>query len=160
MMNLMPWKNKSESNRGDISPVFALRSEMDRLFDSFFREPFGELGFPFGSSGNWAPPLDIAENDKELTIQAELPGIDPKDLEINVNGNQLVLSGEKKESTEHKGKDYQHSETRYGSFRRTVALPEGVDTENVDAQYANGVLTLNLKKTAPAASKRIEVKVK
>ena len=89
-----------------------------------------------------------------------LPGIDPKELDVTVTGNQLVLSGEKKESSEHDEKDFYRSETRYGSFRRTVPLPEGVDTENVDAQYANGVLTLRLKKIAPAAAKRIEVKTK
>ncbi len=93
-----------------------------------------------------------------MTVRAELPGIDPKDLDVTVTGNQLVLSGEKKESSEHDGKDFYHSETRYGSFRRMIPLPDGVDTENVDAQYANGVLTLHLKKTAPAAQKRIEVK--
>jgi len=91
---------------------------------------------------------------------AELPGIDPKDLDVTVVGNQLVLSGEKRESSETKEKGVYHSETRYGSFRRTVPLPDGIDTENVDAQYANGVLTLHLKKTAVPAAKRIEVKVK
>ena len=95
-----------------------------------------------------------------IDSSAELPGIDPKDLDVTVTGNQLVLSGEKKESTEHDGKDFHQSETRYGSFRRTIPLPEGIDTEHVDAQYANGVLTLHMQKTAQAATKRIEVKTK
>jgi HSP20 family protein len=160
-MNLLPWRNRQQDVvRNELSPILALRGEMDRLFDSFFREPMGALDLPMWGSGAWSPALDVAENDKEVTVRAELPGIDPKDLEVNVTGNQLVLSGEKKETTEQEGKDFHHSETRYGSFRRTVALPEGIDTENVDAQYANGVLTLHLKKTAPAAGKRIEVKVK
>jgi HSP20 family protein len=160
-MNLMPWKNKQpEGERTELSPVLALRNEMDRLFDTFFREPFGAMDWPFGSSGKWSPPLDMAESDTEYTVRAELPGIEPKELEVSVVGNELVLSGEKKETTEHNGKNYHHTETRYGSFRRTVPLPEGVDTENVDAQYANGVLTLHLKKTAPVTQKRIEVKVK
>ena len=79
---------------------------------------------------------------------------------MTVVGNQLALSGEKRESSETKEKGVYHSETRYGSFRRTLPLPEGVDTEHVDAQYAHGVLTLRLPKTAPAATKRIEIKVK
>ena len=103
--------------------------------------------------------VDVAESDKEVTVRAELPGIDPKDLEVTVAGNQLVLSGEKKESSETKEKGFYHSETRYGAFHRTVPLPEGVDTEHVDAQYAHGVLTLRLAKTPQAATKRIEVKV-
>ncbi len=160
-MNLIPWRNRAqESGQGELSPMVALRSEMDRLLESFFREPFAALDWPLWGSEKWSPAVDVAENDKELTVRAELPGIDPKDLEVTVTGNQLVLSGEKKESSEREAKDFYHSETRYGSFRRTVTLPEGVDTEHVDAQYANGVLTLRLQKTAPAAQKRIEVKVK
>jgi HSP20 family protein len=160
-MNLIPWRNKQpEGERGELSPILALRGEMERLFDSFFREPFGGMDWALRGADKWAPAVDVAENEKELTVRAELPGIDPKDLEVTVTGNQLVLSGEKRESSEHEGKNFFHSETRYGSFRRAVPLPEGIDTENVDAQYANGVLTLKLQKTAPAATKRIEVKTK
>jgi HSP20 family protein len=160
-MSLIPWRNKQQDGaRGELSPMLALRNEMDRLIDSFVREPFGALDWPLWGSDKWSPAVDVAENDKELTVRAELPGIDPKELEVTVSGNQLVLSGEKKESSERQEKDFYRSETRYGSFRRVIPLPEGVDTENVDAQYANGVLTLTLKKIAPAAQKRIEVKTK
>jgi HSP20 family protein len=162
-MNLVPWRNKQrEDDAGHMMPLVALRGEMDRLFDSFFREPFGGLDWsPWGAGADkWSPAIDIAENEKELTVRAELPGIDPKDMEINVTGNQLVISGEKRESSETQQKDFCHSETRYGSFRRSIPLPDGVDTEHVDAQFANGVLTLHLQKTAPAATKRIEVKTK
>jgi HSP20 family protein len=160
-MNLISWRNKLQEVRaGETSPLAALRGEMDRLLDSFFREPFGMPDWPQWATGRWSPAIDVAENEKELTVRAELPGIDPKDLDVTVTGNQLVLSGEKRESSEHEGKDFHHSETRYGSFRRTIPLPEGIDAENVDAQYANGVLTLHLTKIAPAAQKRIEVKVK
>lgn len=160
-MNLIPRKDKpEESGRGELSPMVALRHEMDRLFDSFFREPIGALDWPRWVSDKWLPAVDVAENDKELTIRAELPGIDPKDLDVTVTGSQLVLSGEKRESSEHDEKDFHQCETRYGSFRRVIPLPEGVDTEHVDAQCANGVLTLRLQKTAPTATKRIEVKTK
>jgi HSP20 family protein len=77
---------------------------------------------------------------------------------VSVLGNQLVISGEKKESEEKKGRDSYRSEIRFGSFRRTLPLPEGVDTQNVEAQYANGVLTLRLKKTPAAAPRRVEIK--
>lgn len=160
-MNLIPWKNKQpESVRSELSPVLALRNEMERLFDSFFREPFGTLDLPHWNAGGWSPAIDVAESDTELSIRAELPGMEAKDLDVAISGNQLILSGEKKESTEHKEKDFYQSETRYGSFRRMVPLPESVDTEKVDAQFANGVLTLRLPKTTPAATKRIEVKTK
>jgi len=160
-MNLIPWKNKQpESVRSDLSPVLALRGEMERLFDSFFREPLGALDLPHWTAAGWSPAIDVAENDTELTVRAELPGMDPKDLDVAISGSQLILSGEKKESSEQKEKDFYQSETRYGSFRRTVALPEGIDAEKVDAQFANGVLTLRVPKTAQAATKRIEVKAK
>ncbi len=158
-MSLIPWRNKREAQPGELSPMVALRTEVDRLFDSFLREPLGAIDWPLWGSGKWSPAVDVAKSDKEITVRAELPGIDPKDLEVTVAGNQLVLSGEKKESSETKDKGIYHSETRYGAFHRTVPLPEGVDTEHVDAQYAHGVLTLRLAKTPQAATKRIEVKV-
>jgi HSP20 family protein len=160
-MAFMPWKNKQpENEQGELTPMMALRGEMERLFDSFLREPLAAMDWSRWGSDKWSPAIELAENDKELTVRAELPGIDPKDLDVTVTGNQLVVSGEKKESNEHKEKNFYHSETRYGSFRRAVTLPEGIDTENVDAQYVNGVLTLHLRKTAPAAAKRIDVKAK
>jgi HSP20 family protein len=159
-MSLIPWRSKQRQGEQAESPLVTLRNEMDRLFDTFLREPLGAIDWPFVGQGKWSPTIDVAEGDDEVTVRAELPGIDPKDLEVSVSGNQLVLSGEKRESAEQKGKDFYHSESRYGSFRRAVRLPEGIDTENVDAQYANGVLTMRLKKTPSAMPKRIEVKVK
>ena len=160
-MSLIPWRNKQrEGEPTESSPLAALRNEMDRLFDSFFREPFGAIDWPFGGHRKWSPAVDLAENDEEVTVRAELPGIDPKELDVSISSNQLVLTGEKKESWEDQGKDFSHSESRYGSFRRTLQLPDGVDTEKVDAQYANGVLTLRLKKSHPTPAKRIEVKTK
>ena len=159
-MGLIPRKSKPLEGEPAESPLVALRSEMDRLFDTFLREPLGAIDWPFGGQGKWSPTVDISESDEEIVVRAELPGIDPQDLDVSISGNQLVLSGEKKESTEHKEKDFCHSESRYGSFRRSVRLPDGIDTENVDARYANGVLTMHLKKTPSAVPKRIEVKVK
>ena len=159
-MNPIPWRGKQREGERAESPLVTLRSEMDRLFDTFLREPLGTIDWPFVGQGRWSPAVDVAESDEEVVVRAEMPGIDPKDLDVSVSGRQLVLSGEKKESTENEGKDFYHSESRYGSFRRLVQLPEGVDTKNVDAQYANGVLTLRLKKTPAAVPKRIEVKVK
>ncbi len=155
-MNLTPWRNKQEDGERGLLPVSSFRNEMDRLFESFFREPLGRMEPWWGDK--WSPAVDVAESAQELTVRAELPGIDPKDLDVSVTGNQLVLSGEKKESSEHNDKNFHQSETRYGSFRRMITLPEDVDTENVDAQYSNGVLTLRLKKTSPTPHKRIEVK--
>ena len=158
-MGLIPWRNKLREGEQPETPLVALRHEMDRLFDTFLREPLGAIDWPFSGQGEWSPTVDLAESDDEVVVRAEMPGIDPKDLDVAVSGSQLVLSGEKRESTEKKGTDFYHSESRYGSFRRAVRLPEGIDTEKVDAQYANGVLTLRLKKSPAAVPKRIDVKV-
>src|SRR3972149_5091364 len=161
-MSLIPWRSKQrEGIPAESSPLASLRTEMDRLFDSFIREPFGMLDWPaFMGGEKWWPAVDVAEAGQGVTVKAEIPGIDPKELDVTVTGNQLVISGEKKESTENKEKGFYHSEARYGSFRRAIPLPEGVDPEHVDANYANGVLTLKLNKTPAAAAKRIEIQVK
>jgi HSP20 family protein len=161
-MALIPWKNKREAE-GAAAPLHALRSEMDRLFDAFFGRPLSAMEWQrpawWGREPAWMPAVDISEHDNEVTVRAEVPGVDPKDLEVTVTGNQLVLRGEKKESTEQKGLGFYQSETHYGEFHRTVPLPEGVDAEHVEAQYANGVLTLRMKKKPRATAKRIDVKI-
>ena len=73
-MSLIPWRGKREGREGDLSPIVALRHEMDRLFDSFVREPFGEIDWPLWATGKWSPAVDVAEDDKEFTVRAELPG--------------------------------------------------------------------------------------
>lgn len=151
-MSFIPWRSKRrESEPTESSPLATLRSEMDRLFDTFFREPFGAIDWPFTGHGKWSPAIDVAENEQEVIVRAEMPGIDPKDLDVTISGNQLVLTGEKKESSENQGKDFCHTESRFGAFRRSVRLPDGIDAEHVDARYADGVLTMHLKKSRPAA---------
>lgn len=160
-MALIPWKNKvRERGPGETSPLATLRGEVDRLFESFLREPFGSMDWPFSSERGWAPTVDIAEDEKEYTVLAELPGLDPKDLEVSIAGSHLVLAGEKRESSERQGKDFYHTESRCGAFRRTIPLPDAVDPESVQAEYANGVLVVHLKKSPGAATKRIDVKVR
>jgi HSP20 family protein len=160
-MSLIPWRNKEREGVPATTTLGALRSEMDRLFESFFREPFGALDWPGFTRGEMAwPVIDVAENDKEVTIRAEVPGIDPQEIDVSVTGDQVVIKGEKKESSERQGDGFFHSESRYGSFQRTIPLPGGVDSERVDAKYANGVLTLTMPKSPAVAAKKIEIKVK
>ena len=158
-MSLIPWRGKQQDPAvGEPSPMTALRTEIDRIFDSFIREPLGNVEWPFSGEGKWAPAIDVAESESEVTVRAEVPGIDPDDLSVTLTGNQLVLSGEKKETAERKDKEIYQSESRFGSFRRTVALPEEVDRENVDAQCTNGVLVITLQKIKPTVPKRVAVK--
>ncbi len=160
-MSLIPWRNKSkEPVRADVSPLAALRAEIDRLFEAVTGDAFGALDWAVSGNRGWLPPVDIAESEDEFTVRAEIPGIDPKDLQVNISGNQLVLAGEKKESSESKAKDFYQTESRYGAFRRSIALPDSVDQEKVEAEYVNGVLTIRLKKLQSAPPKKVEIKVK
>lgn len=159
-MSLIPWRSKQrEGERPEPSPLGTLRTEMDRLFDTYLREPLAAIDWPLAGAAAWAPAVDVAEDEKQITVRAEIPGIDPKDVDVTVTGNQLVISGEKKESSERKEKSLHVRESRYGSFRRVVPLPTAVESKNVEAHCANGVLTVTLPKTQSAAAKRIDVKV-
>jgi len=153
-MALIPWRNKGRD--GALAPLSDLKQEIDRMFDAFTRDPWSSLSEP-GANRPWVPPVDIAENDQEVTVRAEVPGVDPKELDISVTGSRLTISGEKKETTERKEKDCYQTETRFGSFTRSVELPSDVDTSAVSAEHVNGVLTIRMKKTAAAAKKKIEV---
>jgi HSP20 family protein len=90
-------------------------------------------------------------------VQAELPGVDPKDLDITVTADRITISGEKKETVEKIDKSYHHKEIRSGKFSRTISLPTGIDTENVAAEHKNGVLTVRLKKSQAATAKKISI---
>jgi HSP20 family protein len=153
---------------GDVwRPFEALRAEIDRLFDDFgtgfWQRPFRSLA---ALERSWPKTLvatsavDVAETDKSYEITAELPGMDEKNIEVNLANDGITIKGEKKEQTEEKKKDYTVSERRYGSFERYFTLPDGVDANKIEATFKNGVLKVTLPKTAEAQkpAKKIEVK--
>jgi len=100
----------------------------------------------------------VTETDKEIEITAELPGLEEKDVQINLSDNLLTIRGEKKAEKEQKEKDYRLVERSYGSFLRTLELPEGVDPNGIKATIAKGVLKVTVPKPAPAQAKKIDVK--
>jgi HSP20 family protein len=156
-MALIPWGNRKTVGT-DLSLVSDLRNEMNRVFDSYFREPFGAMAESFGWGGQFGPSIDVSESDKEITLTAELPGVDPKDLDITVTADRITISGEKKETVEKSEKNYHQKEIRSGAFSRTLALPAGVDTQDINAEHRNGVLTVRLKKSPMSAGRKVEVK--
>lgn len=158
-MTLIPWKGKQRQREttGEASPLAALRNEVDRLFDQFLREPFAGWEWPFGL-GPWSPPVDLAEDEREVLVRAEIPGVDPQQLDLSVLGRELWIAGEKKDPLDRSGKEVHLSEIRYGKFRRSIPLPTEVDTEHVEADYTNGVLTVRLQKLPSAQARRITVK--
>ena len=139
------------------NPFVSLQNEIDRLFDDFTR------GFPPLSMGNggmtaMVPTMDVAETDKEIEITAELPGLEEKDVQINVADNILTIRGEKKAEKEQKDKNYRMVERSYGAFERSLELPEGVNADAIKASIDKGVLKVTVPKPAPAQVKKIEVK--
>jgi HSP20 family protein len=139
---------------GPANPFMSLQREIDRLFDDFTR------GFPsFTGNGNaLMPNMDVTETEKEIEITAELPGLEEKDVQINVADNLLTIRGEKKAEKEEKDKNYRMVERSYGSFERTLELPDGVNADAIEASMSKGVLKVTIPKPAPAQAKKIEVK--
>lgn len=131
-----------------------LEDELDALTESLFDR------FKLGGDGVWVPAMDVVENDGELEIRAEIPGVKKEDLKIKVTGNSLTISGEKKKESETKDKHYHRIERYYGSFSRTIQIPEGVDKDKVKATYKDGVLTIALPKPESMKTKEIEVEIK
>mgnify|MGYP002621669406 CR=1 FL=1 len=101
--------------------------------------------------------VDVTEDDNEIVVRAEIPGIDPDKVDVSISGNSLLLSGQKDESYEDRGKDYYRSERRFGSFRRRIDLPESVDADRITAEYDAGVLLVRAPKRQGAGSKKIPI---
>ncbi|MCF6157707.1 MAG: Hsp20/alpha crystallin family protein [wastewater metagenome] len=139
-----------------LPTISSLQDEMNRMIDRFFREWDMEPGAI--EAGTWAPPVDLSESDDKIFVKAELPGIDPHDINISVQGNTLMLNGEKKEEKEEKGKNYYCIERRYGKFSRTIDLPSSVNPDRVNAEYRNGVLEITMEKKEAARPKQIPIK--
>jgi HSP20 family protein len=133
-----------------------MRDEMERVFDRFVRDPF-ELAWS-GDGTSWAPTVDVIDGENEITIKAEVPGIPAKEVDVSISGDILTLSGKKDETKEEKGENYFISERHFGSFERSIELPEGVDPEKISAEQNNGVLTVKIPKLKTAKPKHVPVK--
>ena len=164
LKNLVPalWGNKNISLRHEEEhPFSVLQRDMNRIFDDFFK---GVPTFPSermeGSWGSFNPTVDIKESEKEITVTAELPGMDEKNIEVSLADDVLIIQGEKKEEKEGKDKGYYHVERSFGSFRRILPLPGGVNTQKAEASFKKGVLTITVPKTEEAKSKIKKIAIK
>jgi HSP20 family protein len=163
MKDLIPWNRQGDvtvRHSEDVNPFLNLHREMNRLFDEAFRgfdlAPFG-TGRLLGGAG--LPNIEVNDSGKDVTISAELPGIDEKDIEVQLANGTLVIKGEKKTETE--DKDRLFSERTYGRFERRIPIAD-VDENKVSATFKNGVLTVTLPKLPQAQSdvKRIAINSK
>ena len=140
-------------------PFGSLRRDMERMFEDFSREWGWSPSAAPGAGMATAPRLDVSETDTELKIEAELPGVDEKDVEVVLTNDRLTIKGEKKHEKEEKKKDYHLVERSYGSFARTVGLPFDADPEQVKASFANGVLTVTLPKPPEVKAKEKKIQI-
>jgi HSP20 family protein len=146
--DVTPWKPFRELER--------VRREMDRLWDSFFEErPTRRVE----EVREWLPSVDIAETEKDIVVRAEIPGIDPKDIDISLANDLLTIKGEKKQEKEEKEENYHLVERSYGAFTRSVRLPGEVQNDKISASYKNGILKVTLPKSEEAKKKEIRIKV-
>jgi HSP20 family protein len=161
--DLIPWKKEQKTQvpvrREGEHPLMTFQRDMNRLFDDFF----GGLDMTPSKlfEGSWNvfnPKVNISENDTEVVVSAELPGMDEKDVEVSVSRDMLTISGEKKEEKEEEDKNYYRVERSYGSFRRSIPLPGEVNPDDVEATFNNGVLDVTLPKTEASQRKKITVK--
>lgn len=141
-------------------PIGWLRDEIDRLFNdfSFGRPPSSVFAFP-GFSGEARPAVELVEKGDGYQMSVELPGIDQKDINIELADGVLTISGEKREATETKEPGYLISERSYGAFRRQVTLPADVDPDSLAAKMRDGVLKLEMKKDREAANRTRKIAI-
>ncbi len=133
-----------------------LQDRMNRLF----RESYGpENREDALATSQFAPPVDVYEDEHTVTLKVEVPGIDEKDIDVRVENNVLTVHGERKFEKEEKEENFRRVERQYGSFTRTFNLPSTVDAEKVQADYDKGILKITLPKKAEAKPKQIKVNV-
>jgi HSP20 family protein len=150
-MNIIPWQKRDD--------VTTLRNEFDRLFDQFF-EPSFTNNLPAAFRTRSAPPVNVAETEKSWMMSFELPGLSEKDIQVQLMGNQLVVSGERKWDEEKKGKEFHRVESQYGAFQRAIKLPENarMDADALAATYKKGILEITVPKVEPTPAAKIPVK--
>jgi HSP20 family protein len=135
-----------------------LQERMNRLFQDSWGQSLtrAEEGMPTAS---FVPPVDIYEDEGHIVVKAEVPGVDPKDIDLRIENNTLTIRGERKFEKEEKEENFHRLERRYGSFYRAFTLPNTVETDKCEANYNNGVLEVRLAKRAEAKPKQIKVNV-
>jgi HSP20 family protein len=139
--------------RRDQSRGLTLQDEVNRLFeDNFTRERSGHADL-----ATWAPAVDIYETENELVVKAELPDLQEKDIDVRISNNTLTIRGERKFDKDIKEENFLRIERAYGSFMRSFSLPNTVSSENIRAEYRNGVLTLHMAKREESKPKQIKI---
>ena len=137
---------------------YDMQSEMNRMFKDMFGNLAPEPRRQLNGVAQWAPAIDVVTEDGDIVVRAELPGMTQEDVDVTFNNGLLTISGERKTEEQKEGSDYYVRERRYGSFRRSLALPEGTDESKIHARYENGVLEVTVEGAAAVEEpKRIQI---
>jgi HSP20 family protein len=139
-----------------VREISSIQSEMNRLFNSFFDTPTTGNG---SATRRWLPAMDVVESDDHFVLTADLPGLGEEDVNIEIEENVLTVSGERKAEHEDKREGFVRVERSYGSFRRSLTLPEGVDAEAVSANFDKGVLEIRIPKPEQRKPRKVEIQV-
>jgi HSP20 family protein len=142
-----------------VRELTSLQNEMNRLFNTFFDTPTTGNGGNGATLRRWIPPMDLVETDEHFVLKADLPGLDEGDVNIEVEDNVLTVSGERKAEHEDKREGYVRVERAYGSFRRSLTLPEGIDAEAVTASFEKGVLEVRIPKPEQRKPRKVAIQV-
>jgi HSP20 family protein len=147
--------------REERDPFRDFQRQMNRLFDDFFTDfPFAPRGGERGlAAAGFSPRVDVSETDKEVKVSAELPGMDEKDITVEMDDAAITIRGERKEEREDKGKNWYTKEQSYGVFHRIIPLPASVDGEKANAKFKKGVLTITVPKREEDQAKRKAIKI-
>jgi HSP20 family protein len=138
-------------------PIFSMQKELSKLFDDFAGT---DQVLTNGGGNTFSPRLDIHDNESDLLITAEIPGIEEKDIDLTIKEGHLFISGEKKSVHEEKSEGRKYIERSYGSFERVVALPENIKEDEVDAVFKNGILEIRIPKQEPQEPQHKKIKVR
>ena len=136
--------------RDPVAEIDPLQADFNRFFEGFF-------GRPVAGNRRWAPAMDLSETEDALVLRADLPGLDPDDVSIEIKDNVLTVSGERKAEHEDKREGYHRIERSYGSFSRSLTLPKGIEPEAVEAGFDKGVLEVRIPKPAERKPHRVEI---
>jgi HSP20 family protein len=150
-------RDPSNKGAGALAPfndLNRIRSELNRIFE----DPFSLVEPSTSFFEGWEPSLDIYEDKDKVTVRAELPGMKKEDISVSLDGNNLTISGERKQEEEKQEGETYRAERYFGRFQRSVTLPQAVDPTKIEATYRDGVLNITLPKAEEAKPKRIDVK--
>jgi HSP20 family protein len=140
-----------------VRELHTMQNEMNRLFNTFFDTPSPSNGGSQAVARRWIPAMDVVETDDQFVLRADLPGLSENDVKIEVEDNVLTVSGERKSEHEQHNEGYYRVERAFGSFSRSLTLPEGVDAEGIQANFNSGVLEVRIPKPEQHKPRKVQI---